>query len=93
MIGGGFGVGGHAVELLDYDLDAVRVWIGNSWVNARWGLQPGGIGYTSWSDLARDLSDSALDSGRSEACVVTDLNGWQPKVLDWRGLYKNEGDT
>lgn len=78
---GGRAVGGHAVELLGYDLDADRAWIGNSW--SAWGLQPSGVGVTSWTALAKDLTEQALNAGSSEACVVAELDGWQPKVKSW----------
>jgi hypothetical protein len=74
----GWAQGGHAVELLGYDLDRDLVCVGNSWDNARWGIQPGGYGYTKWTALARDLSARNLDSGTNEACVITELQGVDP---------------
>jgi hypothetical protein len=82
---GGRAAGGHAVELMGYDLDADRAWIGNSW--AGWGLQPSGVGFTRWSALSRDLEESLLNSGSSEACVVTEVDGWQPKVKSWAEAF------
>lgn len=77
--------GGHAVELLGYDLDADRVIVGNSWDG--WGVRPTGTGYTRWSSLARDLSADALARGVSEACVVAEVDGWQPKVKSWLDAF------
>jgi hypothetical protein len=76
--------GGHAVEVLGYDLDADRCWIGNSWDNARWGKQPGGIAWTKWSDLADgSLSARALQSGRSEAVVLIEVEGGEVRRPTW----------
>src|SRR5690606_38162259 len=47
--------GGHAVELLAYDLDDDLVAVGNSWMGARWGDERTGVAWCPWSDLARDL--------------------------------------
>jgi hypothetical protein len=77
----GRSVGGHAVELLGYDLDEDRALVGNSWDG--WGVRPAGVGYTRWTSLAKDLSESALAGGSSEACVVAEVDGWQPKVKSW----------
>lgn len=82
---GGRAAGGHAVELLGYDLDADRAWIGNSW--SGWGKQPSGVGVTQWSALARDLTEAALAQGNSEACVVAEVDGWQPKVKSWSEAF------
>lgn len=81
----GRSVGGHAVELLGYDLDADAVWVGNSWDG--WGLRPAGVGYTRWSAFAADLTSKALDNGTAEACVVAELDGWQPKVKSWYDAF------
>lgn len=77
----GRSVGGHAVELLGYDLDADRVVVGNSWGD--WGVNPGCIGWTRWSAMSRDLTGTALDRGESEACVISEVDGWAPKVRSW----------
>ena len=78
------GRGGHAVELLGYDLDADRVCIGNSWDNVRWGHQPGGYAFTSWAALARTLAERRLATGVAEAVVVKEVEGpWAPKVRSW----------
>lgn len=74
-------LGGHAVELLGYDLDADLVWVGNSWQG--WGAGGSGIGATRWADLALDLTERALNNGRSEACVVAEVDGWRPKIRSW----------
>lgn len=79
-------VGGHAVELLAYDLDADEVAVGNSWMGAGWGDRERGVGWCPWSALARDLTAAALGSGVSEAVVFTEIGGsWAPKYrpLDW----------
>lgn len=73
----GRSVGGHAVELLGYDLDADRVWVGNSW--AGWG-DAASIGWTQWSSMARLLSESNLADGTSEACVISEVDGWKQKA-------------
>lgn len=81
--------GGHAVELLAYDLDANEVAVGNSWMNAGWGDRERGVGWCPWSHLARDLSAVALRSGQSEAVVFTEVEGdWTPRAepLDWRSI-------
>lgn len=78
------GRGGHAVELLGYDLDADRVCVGNSWDNGKWGHQPGGYAFCKWSALARTLSTAKLANGTSEAVVVAEVEGnWAPKVRSW----------
>lgn len=86
----GRSVGGHAYELLDYDMDADWVCIGNSWDNARWGAQPGGFAYTRLSVYIRELSASMLANARSEAIVYTEVEGdWHPRAnpADWAGLF------
>lgn len=76
----GGAIGGHAVELLGYDLAEDRLWVGNSWDNARWGVQtdepavPRGYGYCRWSDFARDLTSRAFTSGAVEAVVITEVD-------------------
>lgn len=72
----GRSVGGHAVELIDYDKEAGRAWIANSWQG--WGDQLG-IGHTSLSSMASTLSDRNLASGQSEAVVVSNVDGWGVK--------------
>lgn len=85
---GSSSIGGHAVELLGYDLDLNVLYVGNSWDNAGWGFQPAdpnaarGYGYCRWTDFARDLSTSALASGASEAVVITELDWSTPKPPD-----------
>jgi hypothetical protein len=79
---GGMGAGGHAVELLDYDLDKDRLWVGNSW--AQWGVN--NIGYCSLKSFFGEFSSGALSSGRAEACVVTEVEGdWRVKVQPFEG--------
>jgi hypothetical protein len=58
-------------------------------MNGRFGDPERGVGWTRWSDLARDLSAQALASGQSEAVVVSEIEGsWEPKAspLDWADL-------
>lgn len=76
----GSSVGGHAYELLGYDLDADRVWIGNSWDG--WG-GPGSIGWTKWSVLAKEFTDRKLAGGESECCVFSNVDGWGVKTRSW----------
>lgn len=84
-------VGGHAVELLGYDLDADLVVVGNSWMNAGWGDGRTGSAVCAWSDLARDVFTSRrMSDGTSEAVVVTELDGdWRPKarLVDWADFF------
>jgi hypothetical protein len=78
--------GGHAVELLGYDLDRDLVVVGNSWERAGWGGWQGrkNVGYTSLRAFERELSDANLSRGESEACVVSEVEGdWAPKVRSW----------
>lgn len=87
----GRSVGGHAYELLGYDLDADWVCAGNSWDNASWGSQPGGYAYTKLSVYLRELSAAMLANGRSEAIVYTEVEGdWHPKArpIDWPDVLK-----
>ncbi len=76
----GFPVGGHAVELLGYDLDSDTLAVGNSWGNARWGVQPASLsdprdyGFCRWSDFARDLTREAFSTGLVEAVVITEVD-------------------
>ena len=72
----GRSVGGHAVELIDYDKDLDRIWVANSWQG--WGDSLG-IGHTSLRAMAATLSDRNLASGASEAVVVSNVDGWGVK--------------
>lgn len=76
----GNSIGGHAVEVLGYDLDKDEVAIGNSWEG--WGL-PSCVGWTQWSRFARELTPAKLRDGASEACVVAELDGWRVKTRSW----------
>lgn len=78
--------GGHAVELLGYDLDTDRIVIGNSWDNAGWGVQPAvesglprGWGYCPWSQFRLDLMAEDFVSGSVEVCVICEVS-WAPPV-------------
>lgn len=73
----GRSVGGHAVELIDYDETTDRAWIANSWQGWGDGL---GIGSTSLRSIASVLSDRNLASGSSEAVVISNVDGWGVKV-------------
>lgn len=76
---GGWSQGGHAVELLGYDLDNDLVAVGNSW--DPWGVMPGGYAYTKWSALKREFTAANLSNGTSEACVITELAGVTDPVV------------
>lgn len=91
----GGNIGGHCIELLDYDMDADDAWIGNSWANVRWGAKSDdpayqrdrmagrtNIGHCSLTDLARLFSDANMRRGVSEAVVINNVVGWEPKI-DW----------
>jgi hypothetical protein len=75
--------GGHAVELLAYDLDDDLVAVGNSWMGANWGDPERGVAWCPWTAMARELSARAIASGQSEAVVFTEVDAaWEPKVID-----------
>lgn len=83
---------GHCVCVYDYDLDANKVWIGNSWANARWGARTddpeyppecqghSNIGWTQLDAFLRWFTPRMMQSGQSEAVVANDVEGWAPKV-------------
>lgn len=87
-------IGGHCMELLDYDMDSDRVWLGNSWANARWGARSddpayqgkcqghSNIGQCSLTDLEKVFHPSLMANGTSEAVVTNNVVGWRPKY--WR---------
>jgi hypothetical protein len=80
----GVATGGHAVELLGYDVPGDRLWIGNSWDNARWGIQPGdpalprGYGFCPLSEFRKDLTDGNLAEGEVEAVVICEVDWTAP---------------
>jgi hypothetical protein len=77
-------VGGHAVELLGYDLERDRVKVGNSWMNSPAWAPRNGSAETKWSAMAKELTESKLANGSSEACVVSEVEGqWKSKVRSW----------
>jgi hypothetical protein len=80
-------VGGHAVELLGYDLGQARVWIGNSWPN--WGShQMPNVGFTPLRNFAETFSPQAMRSGEAEAVVVAEVDGpWSAKRIDWSKVW------
>jgi hypothetical protein len=76
----GGSVGGHAYELMAYDKDQDKVWVGNSWDNASWGFQPGGIGWTKLSALAKEFTGKKLSSGSAEICLIAEISDGKPVV-------------
>lgn len=78
-------VGGHVVEFVDYDLQARRAWIRNSWPG--WGIR--GVGWTDLESFAASFTERAMRSGQSEAVLVaetTERGGLRPKV-DWAEVW------
>lgn len=80
----GRSVGGHAVELVGYDEPADAIWINNSWKG--WGDSLG-CGRTSLRAIAATLSDRNIESGASEAVVVSNVDGWGVKVDVRQQIY------
>jgi hypothetical protein len=77
---GGWSVGGHCYELVDYDLDADKVWIRNSWDNIPFGVSPDGTAWTSLASFMKQFSASTMNNGDCEAVVVADLDGFVSKI-------------
>ena len=84
----GASIGGHCVELIDYDLDADLLWVGNSWMGEEtdeaisgWGDDLG-VGVTKLSSFAREMTDAKLKTFKSELNVTAGVDGFVPKFLD-----------
>ena len=77
-------IGGHSYQLLWYDLDKNQIGFSNSWDNAQFGLQPGGLWWTDLNVYMQEFSAQTMRSGQSEAVVIAEVGiEVKPKRWDW----------
>jgi hypothetical protein len=91
----GMTVGGHEYQILDFDEDLDRIWVGQAW--EYWGEKTSDpefapmngftqVGYCRLSDMENWFSDRAMASGSSEIMVANTVEGFSPPIVDYSGL-------
>ena len=83
---GGATVGGHAYQIVAYDMPANRIYGTNSWDNARYGVQPGGLFYTNLTSWMSMFTTRTMASGECEAMVIEDV-GVRQAAGDWADAW------